>query len=107
MRLTVRRVTTGTVDKVTDIGGPGFLTYVIDAAILPAPRNPNLDFVADALRRHDVRKLLVAGKSAERDPELNDTVFFEGTQWKVRGIDRLAPDGQGVILWTLFVERGG
>lgn len=90
--------------------GTATVEQSIQAAILPASESRDLSFEERALVRRNRRKLYVAGKAPDGtalafEPDLGNTVEFEGSTWKMGPSSRLAPDGGAPVLFTLEVTR--
>ena len=107
--LDLTRMTTGTVDPVTDTetgGGPE--TQPIKCLVLPASKGTIEAFdnrvVSDTLIETNLRALKIVAKGLLWAPSPGNTVMFEGSVWSVLGVTPISPAGIP-LLYTATVQR--
>jgi len=52
----------------------------------------------------DIRKILMEAVNITTDPQIGDTVQYNGSEWQVKNVKQLRPASTNV-LWTLIVGR--
>lgn len=107
--VTMNREGITSIDPVTQVVTENAGSEVMRAVVLPVSstrRGMNEAAIKD-LRNSKVRKLLIAAGGLTLIPTTSDTFDLGGTlgaDWKVYGIDELAPDGTPII-FSLIVTK--
>lgn len=91
-------------DRVDLVDSAPEITWTGQGVILPGDSDPP-GSLSPQQTMSDRRKLLVSGLSSSQEFQQGDEALIEGTWWRILGHKRLAPDGLGAILWTLWCEK--
>lgn len=101
--ITLKRVTRGAFDPVTQTEARTEATYTFRGIVMPPSKSA--DFDVGTLQNRNAVQLTLAQKNMPIEPKPGDTVVWKGYNWTIFWATTYDPAGDGAIYTVAYAER--